>query len=148
MMPDIVTEPISLSAEVPASSACERVAHEFTAVVDAGRATEAAVLFDEDAVLEVGGRTYSGRAEIAAFLAAREAQASRRTRHLIANFSFRLESSDRGEAPALLVIFVGDDDEPPNPAPAAVSDCSAAFRHHPEAGWLMTARRDRRFASA
>jgi hypothetical protein len=94
MMPEIVAEPNSLSAEVLARSACERVAHEFTAVVDAGRATEAAVLFDDDALLEVGGRSYSGRAEIAAFLAAREAQAGRRTRHLTANFSFRLESPD------------------------------------------------------
>jgi SnoaL-like domain len=138
----------ALSAEVLARSACEHVFQRFTGAVDAGRATEAIALFDEDAVLELGGRTYSGRAEITAFLAAREAQVDRRTRHLTANFSFRLVGPDRGEAQALLVIFTAGDDEPPTPVPVAVSDCMVDFQRHPKAGWLMSARRHRRFAPA
>jgi hypothetical protein len=143
----MTTAELPLNEVLEARLSCEQLFHRFSACIDRGRATEAIDLFTDDGVVEIGGRTFNGRAEVLEFLTAREAHADRQTRHLGANFDFRMTGPDGAQASALVVVFATAGDAP-STAPQIVSDCELTFRRDPETGWRVASRRHRRFAAA
>jgi hypothetical protein len=126
-----------------AHDACEALFQRLGACIDDGRATDALGVFADDGVFEVGGRRYTGRAEILDHLRRRQERTDRDTRHLGANFALTRVDGDSAEARALLLVFANA-----STTPEVVSDCTLRFVRHPTAGWQTALRRHVRFATA
>ncbi|GAA3543039.1 hypothetical protein GCM10022222_28410 [Amycolatopsis ultiminotia] len=84
--------------------------------------------FTPDGVCEMPARTMTGRAEIAAGYAARQAAGARLSRHLVTNLLIRDTSSDSWEAAYGLVLYAGTGTAPlPLRSPQAVCDVTDRF---------------------
>jgi hypothetical protein len=96
-------------------------------LVDAGAASRAARLFDDDAVLEVAGTSIAGRGEIAQVLAAREQNTDRKTLHALGGFDFEAAAEDAATANGSLVLYAGNA-APISLVPEGLARYQAAFR--------------------
>jgi ketosteroid isomerase-like protein len=96
--------PHQLGAEL----ACHDLIHAFADHIDRGAATEAIDLFTDDAEAGNAEQRAKGRNEIARALAAREADASRRTCHQVTNIMFQQTGPNTATAHSLLCLFVLD----------------------------------------
>jgi hypothetical protein len=92
--------------ELAVRLACLDVASRFYDVVDQGRATLATELFTADAELALGPERWVGTGQIAAAMAAREANVERRTVHITVPTSFRVLGPEQAEAESLLQLLV------------------------------------------
>jgi hypothetical protein len=124
-------------------SICERLFLNFHTLADEGRPTRGVQLFTDDAVFELGGDRHVGKDAISRFLKSREADTSRRTRHLSSNFRFTLDSDVSAHASASLAVYAIRDGG--SAAFEGIVDCDVAFVLLPGRGWLMSGRRHGRF---
>ena len=134
------TEPSA--AELAAAAACEAVLNAYADWIDDGRASRVVELFTEDAVFEGGPRTLSGRAQLDAAFAAREADATRRTRHLVLNPSYAGAADGVLEVRSTLLLFVLDPTaDPALPLePRALVHCVDRMVRGAEARWRIARR--------
>jgi hypothetical protein len=143
----MATDAVSSESEwLLARLQCEQLFLDFHGLIDAGRAILAAELFSDDGVFEVRGRRHEGMPALTQFLAAREADTRRRTRHLASNFRFAMETGRHARATANLSLFTADDDG--ELKLEAVVDCELRFERAPSGRWLTQSRRHARFATA
>jgi ketosteroid isomerase-like protein len=98
------TEPSS--EQLAAQLACRDLINQFAYLVDNGMASQVVDLFTEDAELGSPERTSTGRDELVALMAVREAATDRRTRHQVTNIVFRRTGPDTAQANSLLCLYV------------------------------------------
>jgi len=72
--------------------------------IDTGHATEAGVLFTDDAVFDHPEQVFRGIEEIRGFLSRRESDTDRRTIHVLNNT--RIAEADEGEREVSSVVFI------------------------------------------
>ncbi len=130
-------------SELGAHEACREVLVAYADCIDAGRASQAIELFCEDAVFEAGPRILRGAARLAPAFASREADRSRRTRHLILNPRFREVGEGAMEVLSLLAVFVVEQDADPAAAlaPRALVDCADRMVRGADRRWRIASRR-------
>jgi hypothetical protein len=126
--------PQQLGAEL----ACHDLIHTFAHHIDRGAATEAVDLFTDDAEIGLAEQLVKGRAEIARALAAREADASRRTCHQVTNIMFQQTGPDTASAHSLLCLFVLDGQQ--EPTVRAISKLDDQFARDSAGQWRFSRR--------
>jgi hypothetical protein len=126
--------PRQLGAEL----ACHDLIHTFAHHIDRGAATEAVDLFTDDAEIGLAEQLVKGRAEIARALAAREADASRRTCHQVTNIMFQQTGPDTASAHSLLCLFVLDGQQ--EPTVRAISKLDDQFARDSAGQWRFSRR--------
>jgi ketosteroid isomerase-like protein len=126
--------PQQLGAEL----ACHYLIHAFAHHIDRGAATAAIDLFTDDA--EVGNAEHraKGRNEIAPMLAAREADATRRTCHQVTNIMFQQTGPDTASAHSLLCLYVLDAQQ--GPTVRAISRLEDQFARDAAGQWRFSRR--------
>lgn len=124
-------------------SECRDLVYAFYAFIDDGEASAAAKLFTENAVQNVAGRQHVGRAAIAARLQEREADRSRRTRHVVANLRVRPDGETHAQATGTLLLFVLG--RPTPVVPAALSALELRVGRN-DGHWLIEEFSSRRLA--
>jgi hypothetical protein len=130
----IERSPQQLGAEL----ACHDLIHTFAHHIDRGAATEAVDLFTDDAEIGLAEQLVKGRAEIARALAAREADASRRTCHQVTNIMFQQTGPDTASAHSLLCLFVLDGQQ--EPTVRAISKLDDQFARDSAGQWRFSRR--------
>jgi SnoaL-like domain len=126
--------PEQLGAEL----ACHDLIHAFAHHIDRGAATEAINLFTDDAELGNAEQVVTGRDEITRALAAREADASRRTCHQVTNIMFQQTGPDTARAHSLLCLFVLDGQQ--EPTIRAISKLDDQFARDSAGQWRFSRR--------
>jgi len=126
--------PQQLGAEL----ACHDLIHAFADHIDKGAATEAIDLFTDDAEIGNAEHRAKGRNEIAPMLAAREADASRRTCHQVTNIMFQQTGPDTASAHSLLCLFVLDGQQAPTVR--AISRLDDQFARDAAGQWRFSRR--------
>jgi hypothetical protein len=126
--------PEQLGAEL----ACHDLMHAFAYHIDRGAATEAINLFTNDAEVGNAEQRAKGRNEIARMLAAREADASRRTCHQVTNIMFQQTDPDTASAHSLLCLFVLDGQQ--EPTVRAISRLEDQFARDAAGQWRFSRR--------
>jgi hypothetical protein len=126
--------PQQLGAEL----ACHDLIHAFVHHIDKGAATEAINLFTDDAEIGNAEQLAKGRDEIARALAAREADASRRTCHQVTNIMFQQTGPNTASAHSLLCLFVLDDLQ--QPIIRAISKLDDQFARDSAGQWRFSRR--------
>jgi hypothetical protein len=99
-------------------------------------------LFTHEATYTTAGRSFIGRAEIAAGLAARVASGTRTSRHVLSNVTFDELGPERARLHYLVTLYASDG-EPPRPMtrqPIAVGDIHDVIVRDQER-WLIEQRR-------
>jgi hypothetical protein len=140
---------LSESELLAARTACEELFLDFHRLIDQGRATQALALFTDVPVprFEVRGEVHLGTEALAAFLAARERNTTRQTRHLASNFRFELVSDDEAHATANLSLFHRGGEGGKDLIMEAIVDCELVFVRIETGEWRVSSRRHSRFAS-
>ncbi len=133
-------------ASLTAQAACRNVMHAYADLVDSGNASQVSDLFTDDAAFDSGGgRTVSGRANLAKVFAAREANTARRTRHLIVNPVVDLCDEGIATGHSSILLFVLDGANAPGAAsavaPNAVVNCHDRFARGDDGCWRIADRR-------
>ena len=126
--------------ELAVRVACLDVASRFYDVIDQGRATLTTELFTADAELALGPDRWVGTGQIAAAMAAREANVERRTAHIAIPRSFRVLGPEQAEADSLLQLFVLGTQGEAVPHPAALSRVRDSFRRGDDNRWRLSRR--------
>ena len=126
--------PQQLGAEL----ACHNLIHAFAHHIDRGAATEAIDLFTDDAEIGNAEHRAKGRNEIAPMLAAREADASRRTCHQVTNIMFQQTGPNTASAHSLLCLFVLDGQQ--ELAARAISRLDDQFARDAAGQWRFSRR--------
>lgn len=106
-----MTRPFTPDPAVDAGSAaaCHAVLVDFLAAIDHGHAPTALDLFTPNASFTARGRQLHGRDAINGFLTKREAESDRRTVHIIANQTVRVdETREALTLDAVLILLVRD----------------------------------------
>lgn len=124
-------------------SACIAVMHAYADRIDEGRASAATELFTDDATLVAGPRAMVGRDQLAAAFAAREADGSRRTRHLVVNPTIRIVDDGVAQAHSSMMLFVLDAGAgtTDSPNPNALMNCHDRFERGADDCWRIAERR-------
>jgi hypothetical protein len=120
--------------------ACLEVASRFYQVVDQGRATLATELLTADAELALGTERCVGTEQIAAAMAAREADVERRTMHITVPTSFRVLGPERAEAESQLQLYVLGTQGQDGPHLSALSHVRDSFRRGQDRRWRLSRR--------
>jgi len=130
------------AAELAAVAACTAVLNAYADWIDEGHASRVVDLFTEDAVFEAGPLTLSGRAQLVAAFTAREADATRRTRHLVLNPSYAGAEDGVLEVRSILLLFVLDATaDPALPLePRALVHCVDRMMRGADARWRIARR--------
>jgi uncharacterized protein (TIGR02246 family) len=92
------------------------------AAIDSGRATRALSLYADGALLQTRAGTATGEREIAAVLAAREANAARVTRHVLSAATTAFRDPARARVTATLSVFVLSGADPTVPEVSSALD--------------------------
>ncbi len=122
-----------------ARQACQDVAYGIFALTDFGRAAASLSLYSENIVMDLDGQRLN-RAERVKRSRGREANTSRRTRHAISNFLFRMIDEGTAYALSLVVIYHEDDCTRPGVPPLAIADCADRFEREADGRWRITYR--------
>jgi hypothetical protein len=121
--------------ECDARAACEQLIARYHRLIDVGAASEAAALFDADALLEVAGTGLRGTPQIAQALAARQSNTERRTLHALVGFDFEQADEDRAAASGALLVFAGNG-APIGRIPELLSRYQADFKRN-DGSWQI-----------
>jgi hypothetical protein len=125
------------STEVVSESACRDLVYAFAEIVDHGEATAAAGLFTDSAVMVRRGNRAVGREAITAVLAARQADSSRVTRHVVTNFRFTPLSADRASSTSISLVYSL---APGPPTPPVLTEIHDEFECDPDGRWRFSSR--------
>jgi hypothetical protein len=134
-----LSTPAEVTAAPDAVHACVEIVHTLYADIDAGRASDAAVLFTHHAIFEAPTARHEGIGAIAGFLAARQANTERRSLHVLANLRATQLRDDVVAINALTMVYVPGPDD----GPLWVIQGAANVRHvlrRVEHRWLIAAR--------
>ncbi len=113
--------------DISARLACEDLMVESYRLVDEGHASSVAGLFTDDGRFTVTGAVdVAGKAALAEFFSAREADSSRQTRHCLSNLSFNASSPGEATVRATLMLFVLGENRASTPS--ALADVRDRYR--------------------
>lgn len=134
-----------------ARAACEDLINRFCEQRDSGHASQNLGLFTSDGTMSAhqwDGADWSmfqrasGRRELAALFAERQARAGRRTKHLMTNVLFTEEGPSLVKCTSSMLLYVLDPADPQRSlTPTTVSECKDKFVPDGAGGWLIAERR-------
>jgi hypothetical protein len=125
------------SLDIVSAWACRDLTYAFAEFVDHGEATAAADLFTDSAFMVRRGNRPVGREAITAVLAAREADSSRVTRHVVTNFRFAPLSADRASSTSTSLVYSL---APGPPTPPVLTEIQDEFECDSEGRWRFSSR--------
>jgi uncharacterized protein (TIGR02246 family) len=125
------------SADIVSAWACRDLTYAFAELIDQGEATAAAGLFTDSAVMVRRGNRIFGREAIAALLAAREADSSRTTRHVITNFRLVTLSPEQARSTLISQVY---ELTAGRSSPPVLSDVHDEFARCPDGRWRFSSR--------
>ena len=133
-----------IGAEVPPQSeaarlACLDVAYSAFALVDFGRASAALDLYSKNIVMDIEGERLDRKAREERSRK-READKSRKTRHVVSNFLFRQVDERTAYALSLVTIFFEDASGVRGATPAVVADCADRYERSADGKWRIAYR--------
>ncbi len=122
---------------------CNRLVTAYARATDLGDGPAAAALFTEDGQLDMpGGRSFHGRAQIAARIAEQPRQQV--SRHVIANIVIEPQAADRAAGSLYVTMYRGQRPESGGPVPLdgpyLVGEYEDEYRRTAE-GWRIARRR-------
>jgi SnoaL-like domain len=124
-------------ADIVSAWACRDLTFAFAELIDRGEATAAAGLFTDSAVMVRRGNRIVGREAITAVLAAREADSSRITRHVITNFRFLALAPDSASSNSISQVYTLAAGPP---TPPVLSDLQDEFARCADGLWRFSGR--------
>jgi ketosteroid isomerase-like protein len=124
--------------------ACERLIAAYGHLIDGGEAARVADLFTADGVWESPEARFDGRDAIGEAFSRRQANASRRSRHVCTNVAVEVVSPDEATARCYFTLYRADGIDPGRPAsttvPVMVGDYVDRFVRTSD-GWRFAQRR-------
>ena len=127
------------ASELAARQACMDLAYCAFALIDFGQATKTLELYTPDGVSLIEGKLHDAAARRDR-VQRREADRSRRTRHQVTNFAFRLADPRTAYSLSLITIFLEDSSGQKGVTPLTVADCADRYERSEDGLWRIAFR--------